>query len=93
MTSDARDHGAREYGFGRRRDALCDPAAAVSIVAAVNDVHIKANMMKGPASRTPADSLPRTQLTAIRELDWAFPKRPGRGVPPPRSGPPPLGVP
>jgi hypothetical protein len=28
----------------------------------------------------------------IRELDWASPKRPGRGVPPPRSGPPPPGA-
>jgi hypothetical protein len=26
----------------------------------------------------------------IRELDRAYLKRPGRGVPPPRSGPPPL---
>ena len=25
-----------------------------------------------------------------RELDWAYLKLPGRGVPPPRSGPPPL---
>jgi hypothetical protein len=28
----------------------------------------------------------------IRELDWTSLKRPGRGVPPPRSGPHPLGV-
>jgi len=28
----------------------------------------------------------------IRELDWTSLKRPGRGVPPPRSGLPPLGV-
>jgi hypothetical protein len=27
-----------------------------------------------------------------RELAWASLKRPGRGVPPPRSGPPLLGV-
>ena len=29
----------------------------------------------------------------IREVDRAYLKRPGRGVPPPRSGPPPLVVP
>jgi hypothetical protein len=29
----------------------------------------------------------------IRELERAYLKRPGRGVPPPRSGPPPLVVP
>jgi hypothetical protein len=28
----------------------------------------------------------------IRELDWTSPKRPDRGVPPPRSGLPPFGV-
>jgi hypothetical protein len=28
----------------------------------------------------------------IRELDRAYLKRPGRGVPPPRSGPPPVVV-
>jgi hypothetical protein len=28
-----------------------------------------------------------------REMKWAPLKRPGRGVPPPRSGPPPLGMP
>jgi hypothetical protein len=29
---------------------------------------------------------------ALRELDWTSLNRPGRGVPPPRSGPPPLGA-
>jgi hypothetical protein len=29
---------------------------------------------------------------AVRELDWTSLNRPGRGVPPPRSGPPPLGA-
>ena len=29
----------------------------------------------------------------IREVDRAYLKRPGRGVPPPRPGPPPLVVP
>jgi hypothetical protein len=28
----------------------------------------------------------------VRELDWTSLNRPGRGVPPPRSGPPSLGV-
>ena len=33
---------------------------------------------------------PRRQAgdRVTRELDWAYLKRPGRGVPPPRSGPP-----
>jgi hypothetical protein len=28
----------------------------------------------------------------VRELDWTSLNRPGRGVPPPRSGPPPPGA-
>ena len=49
----------------------------------------------GDRSRQLADSgLAASQAAdrVIRELDWTSLKRPGRGVPPPRSGPPPLGV-
>jgi hypothetical protein len=35
---------------------------------------------------------PKAADRIIRELDGTTLKRPGRGVPPPRSGPPPLGA-
>ena len=53
-----------------------------------------AGTMTGSANRPqPASLQEKAAERVICELDWASPKRPGRGVPPPRSGLPLLGVP
>jgi hypothetical protein len=56
---------------------------------------LSTNGMHCEMSRQSADSALAASTAAdrvTRELDWTSPKRPGRGVPPPRSGLPPLGA-